>query len=60
MITHDVNDRVRVTVEGPYLDETGRIVLRSFYQDSVVYHVLFDHDLAALPTPYLANELENL
>jgi hypothetical protein len=55
----NVNDHVRVVVEGPYLLEEGRIIMRTLNaDDGVTYHVLFDHDLAARPTPYLARELE--
>jgi hypothetical protein len=57
----DMNEHVRVIVEGPYLLEEGRIIMRTLNaDDGVLYHVLFDHDLAARPTAYLASEIERL
>lgn len=55
----DVNDHVRVLTDGPYVLETGRIIMRTLNaDDQPLYHVLFDHDLAARPTAYLTHELE--
>lgn len=60
-VEFDVNDRVRVTVMGPYLDEFGRIVMRTLnHENKPLFHVLFDHDLTARPVAYLTHELERV